>query len=314
MNELVCSTHPITELGKIAREVAGMKLPVVGSAEGPAIYASTDAVVVGALAVVYEHYLSENYGNLKRMQKEGGFKCMAGAVEGVNLPRVYQHVLTVLYAYINELLSSSGKVTDELVFQLCRGSESVHKLRILEQILTLGGFLKGLGMTHKVVPQTKKDEYQLTVFIWDIYHGDKKLCRIHFRKGWEPKKIRNLPSPGCTVFLWGTCCHFENCDEGDIVVPITSVPYDVGTGVLNGKPEPPYENFFANTKYVWNLESQEYSRMCVEQAMKQGVKFCGSGSGKPLFGGSNECVKHAVHIQTSTVFTVKKDQKTFTKQ
>jgi len=320
--------HPITKLGKVALETVGVEytgFPVVGSAEGPVVYASTDAVVVGAFAVVYEHFLSENYGNLKRKQKEEGYECMAGAVEGVNIQRVYQHAISAFKAYLNELFSKSGKVTDELVFQLCRGSESIHKLHILGEILTLGGFLKGLGLTHKVVPQTKKDEYQLTpsensrlcstmaktVFVWDIYHGDKKLCRVHFRKGWEPEKIRNLPSPKCTVFLWGTCCHFENCVEGDIVVPIISVLYDVVTGILNSKPEEKYKNFFADTRVIWNPTAQLYSQQCIEQAIKQGVKFCGNR--KPSYAVFDECVKQNVHLQTSTVFTVKKDQKTFTK-
>ena len=314
---------PIQELGARAAVAA---MPVIGCAEGIGLMMQAEAV--GMLVTAYDHALADRYSECKKRKVEMGYKCMAPVFPKVSLTMDYQHWTSALKHWLDThyqdpqtrappaIVQQFSK--QNLVIQRCRGSEVAHTFEVWTKLLDKGGFFKHYQHTsfERVEPAEGDD---LSLFVWHLkYNGTPTGCRIFFRGGWEPDRIRRLP-PDCasgkdwtTVFLLGTCCRFQNCEEGDLLFPTVSIRYDVKHRVLNSKAEPLYQNWFEKHRAaIWSPANQRISRQLIKHALTfDDVAICGYVEG--VFAASDERIKPAVHIQLTDIFQVESEEDTFT--
>lgn len=311
------SNYLIKDLAKVA--IKTVKAPknslVIGCAEGPSLF--PNVAYTGMLVTAYDDAFTNKYSECKALKKKMGYQCMAPVFPGVSLSKDHQYWTSLLFWYIKECCERPGLfVTNKLVIQRCRGSEVDHTFKVWLQILWQSSFIKDLGV--QVVQSKDNKNEGMTKFVWSVYYHEMiPLCTIYFRGGWEPEKICQLPSSTdreWTVFLLGTCCRFQNVQEGDVLIPSCSIRYDVKQRILNNKVEKKTrgDRFRKFKKQIWSKENQARSAEYIKEC---GVSFCGNGDNNVLdFAKDYKDIKdkNVVHIQVSDIFQVDSIKDEFT--
>lgn len=327
----------IQRLGDVAAATA---IPVIGCAEGIGIMEKANTV--GMIVTAYDHAMGDRYSECKKRKTEMGYKCMAPVFPKVSLTADYQHWTSALKYWLDTHYQapdthSSPPITNtlpkqHLVIQRCRGSEVAHTFEVWTNLLVKGRFFRNYEHTTFEREEVRADD-ELTLLIWHLkYNGQDTDCKIFFRGGWEPHRICHLPPQctaprnsrkdqnGITVFLLGTCCRFQNCEEGDLLVPNVSIRYDCKRSMLNTKAEPNLPNWFDEHKAdIWSYANQSISQEVIMRALKDpSVEICGYDKTKDYthdysrFAAGWERIKSAVHIQLTDIFQIDSEDATFT--
>jgi hypothetical protein len=326
-------SFPLKSLGSVAAQTL---IPVIGCAEGPSLFSGVKDV--GMLVTAYDDAFADSYAECKRRKTEGGFLCMAPVFPKVSLLRDYQYWTAAFKDYIDQCLAGDRRRNKNpcLVIQRCRGSESAHTMDVWTRLLSCGGFFDlfdtrdaqtSLHFEAHHDAETVQNHCAddgLTLFYWDIYRqnwacGDQLVCSVFFRGGWEPDRIGKLPRccakdhyKNTTVFLLGTCCRFQNCDEGDVLIPRMSVGYDTKKSVLDSRLKCRdglgNNDYFARHKdRIWSQRNLREAAKVVWYGMQHDVDVCGETNHRtfdPV--GDATLIKGALHIQLTDIFEAPK--------
>lgn len=316
---------PLRNLGLIA---SSMAMPVVGCAEGIDLYPTISDV--GLMVTAYDDAFADSYAECKRRKTEAGYLCMGPVFPKVSVLRDYQYWTAALADYIKQCLDQPlrGGTPRYLVIQRCRGSEVGHTFDVWSSLLSAGDFSRlfdkqehgKVFYDYKNNSQDNDDDIYgdggLTLFSWHVRREVigivEDVCTIFFRKGWEPDRICQLPRSceenpqNTTVFLFGTCCRFRNCDEGDVLLPVRSMHYDVKKRVL----ESPYGdnvNYFEqNKRRIWSPNNMSDAAKVILYALAtKAIKVCsGRKTFEPVY--AWHALTPAIQIQVSDIFEAPK--------
>lgn len=324
--------YPLRNLGIIAATAA---FPVVGCVEGLAVFQPLISDV-GLMLTAYEDPFVGSYAECKRQKTEAGYKCMAPVFPKVSVHRDYQYWTAALKDYIDQCLSRHRPYRKPryLVIQRCRGSEALHTYEVWTGLMGLGGFadlfkseeykfitIKPVSCKKEKEGDNSKDvgDDGLTLMMWEVYrticeYDTNLVCTIFFRGGWEPDRIYKLPKvceddrEHTTVFMFGTCCRFLNCGEGDVLVPTHTMRYNTKNATLTtGSVTASGVNYFEQHKCrIWSERNMRDAAKVILYGMSRNwVQICGKA---PTFYPALDWkyVKPAIQIRFTEVFEAPK--------